>query len=173
MRMFLFAAGLVVTAFAIGYAQAPDRHVRGGLVQGRGTLVPEAVVEVNSPVHGKILKIHLAGAWNAVVKKGEPLAEIDAAPFEANFRIARANVDSADAVLRLAKLRLSQATPVEIAEIAVAEAKVARSRASLDRAKFDLDACELLRLPIDGVILDNRAIVGQFANPTANVPSLS
>jgi HlyD family secretion protein len=198
MRKLLVALGLILTAFAIGNAQAPDPQIHGDPVRATGSLQPEVVVDVNSVVHGKIRKIHPAGEWNAVVKKGDPLAEIDAAPFEADFRIARTDVDLAEAELQFAKTRSAEAqreldrarqlstagqssrfefdtrtaaAEIAKAEFAVAEAKAARCRASLDRAKMNLDAC-VLRAPIDGTIIDNRAIVGQLTNPTVNAPSL-
>jgi HlyD family secretion protein len=198
MRKLLMAAALIFGVCADGNAQAPDPPVRGGSVRGTGTLLPEDLVDVNSLVQGRIQKIHPAGEWNAIVKKGDPLAEIDSTLFEADLRIARANIDSAEAEMQLAKARSAEATrelnrareslatgsagrpeidkrtgllEVAKAELAVGEAKTARARASLERAKIDLDAC-VLRSPIDGVVIDRRATIGQLANPWSSAPSL-
>ena len=52
----------------------------------------EDLVDVNSLVLGRIRKIHPAGDWNGVVKKGDPLAELDSTLFEADLRIALAQI---------------------------------------------------------------------------------
>ena len=179
--------------------QAPDPPVRGGLVRGTGTLLPETVVDVNSLVLGRIQKIHPTGDWNAVVKKGDPLAEIDSTLFEADLperagstwarprrsgSLPRPDQPSAkrdlDRARQLLDTGLSSRPEIDKRTAAMGDRQGRSSRrrgegcllqSVLDRAKIDLDAC-VIRSPIDGAVIDRRVTVGQIANPSANVPSL-
>jgi HlyD family secretion protein len=186
---------LVACGSALPQRQAPKE---GAVVKAIGTLQPEVVVDVSSVIRGKIQKLLPGGDWGASVKKGDVLAEIESAAFQADVAIARASVAEAEAGSLSAKAQTVQverdlerakkllatggvtqaelekyqaAVEVAKAKVVVTDAKTARSKAALARAQLDLDACSI-RSPIDGVIIDRRVNVGQVVSETVSAPSL-
>jgi HlyD family secretion protein len=125
--------------------------------------------------------------YGAKVRAGEVLAQLDAAPYEAEVERGKANFERAQAKFALAKARMELArrqferlsklrdgkavdesavetakAELEIAEatLRLEEAGIAESRAAMRRAELDLSYCTL-RAPVDGVVLDRRCAVGQ------------
>src|ERR1700722_4567936 len=133
-----------------------------------------------------------------VVKKGALLVQIDPAPYEAVRDLAKAKLQRAGVSVRLAVARIAQAekelqrtrkreadkvgdaSDVEVAKSALEVAKEAAQfeEASVIAAKPTLAIAELtphyapIHSPIDGVILDRRAILGQYVSPSLSTPSL-
>jgi len=186
---------LAASGSALAERQTPKE---GAVVKAVGTLQPGVIVDVSSVIRGKIQKLPPGGDCGASVKKGDILAEIDSATFQADVAIARASVAEAEAGSLLAKAQRVQverdlerarkllatggvtqaefdkhqaAAEVTKANLAVADAKVVRSKAILARAQLDLDACTI-RSPIDGVIIDRRVNVGQIVSENSSAPSL-
>src|SRR5260370_15952933 len=75
---------------------------RGELLQtvtASGQLNPVVMVEVGSQISGIIQE--LLADFNSTVKKGQLIAQIDPATYEANFMQAEGNLASANAALQL------------------------------------------------------------------------
>ena len=84
------------------------------VVNATGTIQPIVSVKVGSFVSGPIIKIYVD--FNAEVKKGDPLADVDPKTYEAirdrdeaNVKSALASVDSAHAALDTRKAEVKQA----------------------------------------------------------------
>jgi hypothetical protein len=75
-------------------------------VTATGTVNPVISVQVGSQVTGKIFK--LFADYNSSVKEGQPVAQIDPAPFEAKVVEARAVLHNARGSLRKAEVDLDQ-----------------------------------------------------------------
>jgi HlyD family secretion protein len=201
MKKFIIAFGVFPLLATIGGSQPQRPGEKAGekneVVEAVGRLQPD-VVDVSSAITGKIHKLHPRADWDTSIKKGEVLAEIDPARFQADAAIERARVVEAEAGALAAKARALQPmrdwerakklrssgivseeevekseAAAEIAKtaLALAEAKVARCKAVLARAQMDVDAC-VIRSPVDGVIVDRRVNVGQVVGPSPGVPSL-
>jgi len=103
---------------------------------------PNAVVtvQVGSQVSGIILS--LSADFNTKVTKGQLIAQIDPAPFQAKVDQAQANVDSAQAAVSNAQSVVLQATAgIQAANsaLAAAQANVVKAQASVDDAKAKAD----------------------------------
>src|SRR5256885_5650541 len=71
-------------------------------VTANGQLNPVVKVEVGSQISGNIEKLLVD--FNAPVKQGQVIAQLDAATYEANFIQAQGNLSNAKAGLELAQL---------------------------------------------------------------------
>jgi RND family efflux transporter MFP subunit len=109
-----------------------------------------------------------------VVEKGQPLFVIDPRPFEVAYERAQADVESAQAQLRLAELQFQRiddlssspafsraAYDQRLQEKDAARASLAAAQASLAQARLDLEYTRILA-PISGRISDRRADVGNL-----------
>jgi HlyD family secretion protein len=174
-------------------AQAQGRTGDASVVTVAGVLEPQQLVDVAPTVEGQIQSFGPAGDFAGVVKKGDVLAQIDPARWKAEAAIAKAHLQEAAAGFVKAKaevalaereyerttqtrrkddIAVSQAA-LEVAKTSVLmeEAKVASRKAELARAEANVDAC-IVRSPIDGVVLDRRANVGQFVTPVGSAATL-
>ncbi|MBF8303332.1 MAG: efflux transporter, family, subunit [Candidatus Dadabacteria bacterium] len=70
-------------------------------VTATGTLNPISTVEIGSQVSGTIKNTFVD--FNSVVKKGDPLAEIDPTPFNSQLKQAQADLNKAEADAEIAK----------------------------------------------------------------------
>lgn len=141
-----------------------------------GRTAANRIAQVRPQVDGIVLRrLFTEGAE---VRAGQPLYQIDAAPYRATVQRAEAAVASAEAQLNAARLlaqrygQLQQGGVVsrqdfDDAEAArlTAEASVAAARAALDTARIDLGYTEL-RSPITGRI--GRSLVTEGALVTRN-----
>jgi len=134
---------LVVVAVGAGvwgylYAQdeggAPkyrtERAERGPIVaavSATGNLNAVTTVQVGTQVSGQIKELH--ADFNSVVRKGQVIARIDPATFEAKVKQARADVDSAKANV------LNQEAQVERARVEVGNARSARAEGKAQTAR--------------------------------------
>src|SRR5512135_647475 len=92
-----------------GAAQSQERYKtaqvdRGDVVQtisANGTLNPVVLVNVGTQVSGTVMRLH--ADFNSHVEKGQILAELDPALFEAQVNQDLANLASAQASLTLAR----------------------------------------------------------------------
>lgn len=172
---------------------------RGSIVKtvaATGTVEPLVKVIVGSEVSGKIKKWYTD--FNAVVKAGDVLAEIDPDSFKTALAQAQANLDTARAREEELAVRLRQArhererienlfklnnaseqelflTKIEedAAEAAWhgAQASVASAQALLDSAKVDLERT-IIRSPIDGVVIARNIEDGQTVAASLQAPEL-
>jgi HlyD family secretion protein len=154
------------------------------------------VVPVGAQISGKVVKIN--ADFNAKVKKGDVLAELDQAPFkaaveqrEANYRSAQAALEQARVALDLAKKESDRNVDlfnkgmisVEDKETAVdtrladqddflfAQAGVKMAQALLDQSRVDLANC-IIRAPMDGVVIYREVNVGQTLASSYQAPEL-
>lgn len=166
------------------------------LVTATGTLQPVNTVEVGSEISGLIQKVN--ADFNARVKLGETLAEIDT-------RLLRAQVERSAAALEVAEagLKQSEATLLEAqqnagraeqlaasklipqqeldsaraalaradASVASAKAQVTVSRASLNSDRTNLEKA-VIRSPIDGIVLARKIEPGQTVVSAFQTPVL-
>ena len=125
-----------------------------------GNCVTIAAVTVQPQVSGTLLRY--AVAEGAMVKKGDLVAEIDPAPFQASVQQAQGSLDSAKAQLANAQVTLERqqelykTKTVDLADLQTAEANqlqaqgaVETAEGQLANAKINLGYCTITS-PIDG-----------------------
>lgn len=131
-------------------------------------------VDVVAKVSGSLDKVNFVEG--SYVKKDDSLFIIDKEPYQANYNLAKAQLESAEASLTRAerdynrqkqlsaKNIASQAT-FDAAESAYLQAKaaVSQAKAQLDLARIDLDNTEV-KAYIDGRIGKTQVTVGNFVN---------
>jgi HlyD family secretion protein len=172
---------------------------RGDVVQVVGaTGILEAVttVQLGSQVSGTIKSLH--ADFNSTVKKGQVVARLDPAIFDArlgqaqaNLLAARANVERARSTVEdmrqkyarakeLATQKLLPTTELEtakanfdgaVAQVKASEAAESQSQASVNQAKLDLSHT-IIDTPIDGVVISRNVDVGQTVAASFQAPVL-
>lgn len=163
-------------------------------VSASGSLSAVVTVEVGSQVSGRIQALY--ADFNSVVKRGERIAKIDPALFEAAVAQASANVaaargnlarlqaqaDEADRQARRAAQlfetriiaendRDSAASSALAARAAVAQAQgqLAQAQAALNQAQTNLRYTDILA-PTDGVVISRAVNVGQTVAASLSAP---
>jgi HlyD family secretion protein len=165
-------------------------------VTATGLLSALVTVQVGTQVSGRIAKLHTD--YNATVKKGQLIAEIDPALFQANVEQAKANVlaaqgslDQAIAKALDAKRQYDRDKPLRAqnliaqADIDTAEANwkaadaavvsmrgnLAQARAQLTQAQVNLEYTTI-ESPIDGTVISRSVDVGQTVAASLAAPTL-
>ncbi len=165
-------------------------------VEASGTINPVNTVSVGSTVSGLIKEIYVD--FNTEVKKGQLLAQIDPATFEAavqqnqaQINNARANVAKLQAIsdydkqmyLRyknlyaknfVAKSELDQMYSTymsDVAQIKAAQAQINQYEASLRTAKTNLEYTKIIA-PVDGTIISREIDLGQPVAASFQAPEL-
>jgi HlyD family secretion protein len=176
-----------------------DKVSKGDLeavVTTTGTVNPLKQVEVGSQVSGKIAKMYVD--FNARVKEGQILAELDPLPFQARVAQNQANYSSALASLEKAKvtlqnLKMKYERSLSLAEkdlispdekeaaeanylgaktdLQRAQASVEQARSQLDSSKLDLSYA-IIRAPIDGVVISRNMEMGQTVQASFSAPKI-
>jgi HlyD family secretion protein len=182
-----------------GPAYSVSKIERGDIassVSATGSLSPVITVQVGSQVSGTIQ--HLYADFNSQVKKGELIAQIDPALFQARLAEAEANLKSARAASEkawvgvldakrqwerlqsLQQQKLVSESDVDIAKFAydtaivehkVKEATAVQARAARGREKVNL-AYTSIYAPIDGVVISRDVDVGQTVAASLQAPTL-
>ena len=172
---------------------------RGDIVQVVGaTGILEAVttVQLGSQVSGTIKSLN--ADFNSTVKKGQVVARLDPAIFDArlgqaqaNLLAAKANVERARSAVEdarqkyvrakeLATQKLLPTTELEtakanfdgaVAQVKANEAAESQSQASVNQAKLDLSHT-IIDTPIDGVVISRNVDVGQTVAASFQAPVL-
>ena len=209
-RWWLYALVLLaIAAIALWLARPKTQDVaarfvtvpvtRGSLqarITASGTLSALVTVQVGSQVSGRIQS--LKADYNSVVKKGQVIATLDPALFnaavaqaEANVLAARGNRQKAEATLANDRLQFrrnqalaarkliaqsdvdNSATLVRVDQAAVIAARgtEAQAEASLAQAQINLQYATI-RSPIDGVVISRSVDVGQTVAATLQAPTL-
>ena len=176
-----------------------EMATRGDLVvrvSATGTLEPTNTVDISSELSGTIRAVHVD--FNDSVAVGQALASLDTTKLEAQKAVAEANVTAAIARLRRAETSLAEqrdsydsAVALEQrgvtsaqalltrraafyraqADLSVAEAELNVARANLKLVRADLDkGC--ICAPINGIVLDRTASVGQIVTSALSAPVL-
>jgi HlyD family secretion protein len=165
-------------------------------VTATGILSALVTVQVGTQVSGRIAKLHTD--YNETVKKGQLIAEIDPALFQANVEQAKANVLQAQGQLDTsiakaidAKRQYDRDKPLRTqnliaqADLDTAEANwksldatvvaqrgnLAQARAQLTQAKVNLDYTTI-ESPIDGTVISRSVDVGQTVAASLAAPTL-
>ena len=172
---------------------------RGNLkaaVTATGTVNPVVQVNVGTQVSGTIKQIY--ATYNSVVKKGQVIAQIDPATFQAQANQARANLIQAEATLlslkataanaRKALERNRQLISKELiaqadfdtseasslsadALVRAQEAQVAQMKAAVDFAETNLRYTKIVS-PVDGIVVSRNVDVGQTVAASFQTPTL-
>ena len=165
-------------------------------VDATGTLEAVTTVQVGTQVSGTIKALH--ADFNARVRRGQVVAELEPSLFQTQVEQARASlvrleadarraaVQSDDAQLKLARARelsrrqLIPDSDLETAEstaraaaaaVESARAQVAQARASLNQSDVNLGHT-VIRAPIDGVVISRNVDVGQTVAASMQAPTL-
>src|SRR5436309_5060342 len=159
-----------------------SRGVLTQVVTASGQLNPVVKVEVGSQISGIIEKLFVD--FNAPVKEGQLIAQLDAATYEANLIQAKGNLASVKAALELAQLNADRARALQadklsakaeyekaVADLHQAEAAVMISEGALKKAQVDLARCTIYA-PIDGIVISRNVNVGQTVAASLSAPTL-
>ncbi|MBP7934727.1 MAG: efflux RND transporter periplasmic adaptor subunit [Phycisphaerae bacterium] len=176
-------------------AQKPTRRPITHVVTAPGTIQPVVEVEISSQVVGRVLKLPVKEG--EAVKKGDLLAKLDAADYEARVRSAEARVQRLKAAIRQVSADLekadrddkryknliaSDAASIDerenVATILsrlqaardMAQQESIEAQGALDAAQEDLRRTSIIS-PIDGVVAQILAEEGEVLIPgTMNLP---
>jgi len=207
-KILIIGASLVIIALAglfffRGKGNEPqfrtDKVTKGDIVMSvtaTGTVNPVTTVLVGTQVSGTIKDIYVD--YNAPVKKGQLIARIDPASFEAQVEQAKANLLSAKANLEkaeatridaqrtrdrnsklfsenlIARSELDSAeTNYETAKASVnaAKAQIAQTEAALKLVETNLRYTKIIS-PVDGVVISRNVDVGQTVAASFQTPTL-
>jgi len=176
-----------------------EKVTRGEVVStvtASGTVNAVTTVLVGTQVSGTIKAIY--ADFNSKVKKGQLIAQIDPATFEAQVEQAKANLLSARANLAKSKSFAADAkrtmernkallernliaqsdfdtaqTNYETAEaqVSVAQAQVGQAEAALKNARTNLGYTEIVS-PVDGIVVSRNVDVGQTVAASFQTPTL-
>jgi HlyD family secretion protein len=176
-----------------------EKVTRGGIVMAvtsTGTVNPVTTVLVGTQVSGTIKEIHVD--FNSPVRKGQLIARIDPALFDAQVNQARANVLSSRANLEKAEATLVDAkrtmdrnkelfsknliarSELDTAEtnhetakasVSAAKAQVAQTEAAMSVAETNLYYTKIVS-PVDGIVVSRNVDVGQTVAASFQTPTL-
>lgn len=173
--------------FRKGKSDAPQYQTagvqRGDLTQAvtaTGTLNPVLNVQVGSQISGNIQK--LFADFNSEVKKGDVVAQLDPATYQATVNQAEGELATSQASLRLAEVntqrqrelaknKISTQADLDQAEASLlqAQASVKIRTAQLEKARVDLGRCTIYA-PIDGIVISRNVDVGQTVAASLQAP---
>lgn len=166
------------------------------VVEASGTINPVNTVSVGSTVSGLIKAIYVD--YNSQVKKGQLLAQIDPANFQATVDQNLAQINSAEADLArlqavtemskktynryknlyvknfIAKSELDQAESdykSNMAQVNAAKAKIQQSRATYQTALTNLGYTKIIA-PVDGTVIARKIDLGQPVAASFQAPEL-
>jgi HlyD family secretion protein len=162
-----------------------ERPVRGHIaetVTATGTIQPVDTVAVGTQVSGTVKKIYVD--YNSVVKKGQLLAELDQALFQAAVDQAKGNLAQQQSQLVYQQGNMDRQTQLyKVGAISKADydnavytynsakAAVSSQEASLHTAEKNL-ALSSIYSPINGTVLSRNVSEGQTVAASFNTPTL-
>lgn len=182
-----------------GMKYKTEKVVKGDIVAtvtATGTVNPVTTVLVGTQVSGTIK--HIYADFNSPVKKGQVVAQIDPATFEAQVEQSRANLSTAQANLQRAEATLIDSkrtmernrmlysknliakSDLDTAETnyETAKAQVEAARAQVEQAKASLKVAETnlaytkIVSPVDGIVISRNVDVGQTVAASFQTPTL-
>jgi HlyD family secretion protein len=151
-------------------------------VTATGTIQPVDTVTVGSQVSGTIKAIYTD--FNARVKKGQLIAELDKSLFDAQVNQFKANLDVAKASLVYQKSTFDRQTllfntgAISKADFENAQNQYLGARANVESVQAQLDAAvknlsyASIYSPVDGVVMTRNVSVGQTVAASFNTPTL-
>jgi HlyD family secretion protein len=185
----LIAAAVLMNA-GCKSREGPPRYAtilvsRGNIAQhvtASGSLSALQSIDVGSQVSGKISALYVD--FNAPVKKGQLIAEIDPTVYEAALRQAEGDLSSARADLALKQQNLERTkllAPIRaasqsdldqaVAQLAQAEATVRIKQAAVESGAANLGYCKITA-PVDGVVISRKVDLGQTVIAAMSTPVL-
>lgn len=151
-------------------------------VSANGTLNPVVLVNVGTQVSGTVKKLLVD--YNDKVTKGQVLAILDPALFDAQVAQSRASVESAKASLELAEanekrmreLYAKEYVSAQELDQAVQARKSAKAQLALSMATHTKDSTNkeysVIKSPVSGVVIDRQIDVGQTVAASFQTPTL-
>lgn len=151
-------------------------------VSANGTLNPVVLVNVGTQVSGTVKKLLVD--YNDKVTKGQVLAILDPALFDAQVAQSRASVESAKASLELAEanekrmreLYAKEYVSAQELDQAVQARKSAKAQLALSMATHMRDSTNkeysVIKSPVSGVVIDRQIDVGQTVAASFQTPTL-
>jgi HlyD family secretion protein len=173
----VFLTYLILKKERLSIAYKTARVDKGDIIShvtATGTLNPISTVEIGSQVSGIIKNIFVD--FNSIVKKGEPLAEIDPIPYRAQLKQAQADLNKAHAdaetarSLQRANDELYKKRLISKEEYDDSKAKYTSAIATLDQAKAALEIAKsnldntTISSPIDGIVISKKINIGQIVS---------
>ncbi len=162
--------------------ESVDRGDIAPSISANGTLNPVSVVNVGTQISGTILRLH--ANFNDQVSAGQILAELDPALLNAGLKQSEANLQSAQANLRLADTKEAR-TRTLVAKGFIAKAELDQAVQTLDAAKAQLALAKaqverdqanlrysVIRSPVSGVVIARSIDVGQTVAASFQTPTL-
>ena len=149
-------------------------------VTATGTVNPITTIEIGSQVQGTVQDIYVD--FNSLVEKGEVLAKIDPAPFEAKLNQAQADLTKARADAELANTimqanrELYEQRLISKQEYEDSRVKYSAAAAALEQAKVALEIARAdlnnttIRSLIDGMVISRNINVGQTVSERNSQP---
>jgi len=141
-----------------------------------GRIAAPEIVEVRARVRGHLTKVNFQDGQ--LIKKGDPMFEIDARPYQASLDAAQAKQAAAEAALELAKKEYNRSASlartgassreeleVWMAKQSVAAADRQKALADVEQARLDLDFTKIAA-PIDGKASRTQVTEGNLVNST-------
>ena len=209
MKKYLFIFAVIISIAGITgyffYKRTPEVSYKTAKIE-RGTIISTVAatgnlsavttVQVGTQVSGTIQKLYVD--FNSRVKKGQAIAEIDPALFNASVEQSQGNYLSAEANLQKAKVTLADAERTfhrnkkmladgiisqgdfDAAETAMhssrasvkaAEGALSQTRGSLMQSKTNLRYATI-RSPVEGVVISRAIDVGQTVAASFQTPTL-
>jgi HlyD family secretion protein len=151
-------------------------------ITATGSLTPVNLVQVGTQVSGTIAKLHVD--FNAQVKAGQLLAEIDTTALDAELAQVQAQRASAMSSLELARTQAARQTRLfeqgyisradvdqAQANVRSAQAAVDQQQAALKRSSFNRRNAEI-RSPVAGTVISREISVGQTVAASLQTPVL-
>ena len=160
-RMFLLMGSCILLLTALGADKPAPVNI---VLEMKGYIVPVRQVTVSPKVAGQVVEMLIEEGQK--VKKGEVLARLDAAEYEAELRLALAGMKLAEAQFAKAKEGGNKS------DIVIAQAKVEVAKAKVGIAEQRLDSCTV-RAPVSGTVLVKRAEVGTLLDPKGSSQSIA
>ncbi|PIE74864.1 MAG: efflux transporter periplasmic adaptor subunit [Deltaproteobacteria bacterium] len=146
-------------------------------------IISDTDIELKSEVSGTILEIFFKAGQN--VKKGDKLFKIDPKTYEAAYNIQVANLNAAQAKLKLAekdykrssvlidkKATSQKSYDAAFSNYQLAKASVEQAAASKEFAKINLDNTDV-KAQFDGIAGDSLVDKGQFVPPNTSLVRLT
>lgn len=209
-KIIIITAGLAVVIFSVAgvyfYITKPQpptyktaKVERGDLVSAvaaTGNLAAVVTVQVGTQVSGTIQKLYVD--FNSKVVKGQTIAQIDPALFQAQVDQARGNSLNARATLQKSKADLTDAKrnldryrqlvkegivaqsdydaaenryQMAAATVKASEGSVAQTRGALHQAETNLRYATI-RSPVNGIVVSRNVDVGQTVAASFSTPTL-
>ena len=188
----VFLAIIVVIAYFLFFKKQPPKTIveTEPVVLGRisnsvtatGTIEPVTEVEVGTQVSGKIDKIYVD--YNANVKKGQLLAELDRSTLLTNLNAAKTDYSTATSEFKYYEKvynrnkTLHDKNLISDAEFEEIEYQYIRSKNSVTKSKFEVDKATTnlgyatITSPINGVVISVEVEEGQTVTASMTTPTL-